>query len=106
MSAIAGPRVLLCADEPEAVADVRQVLEQAGQSVAWQMLEPFDAQRVEAYDLVVVDGSRRAREAWQVCRHVRGQLAEGFIPILFLTSDQDPAARLASLQSGADTYLL
>jgi sigma-B regulation protein RsbU (phosphoserine phosphatase) len=33
-------------------------------------------------------------------------LGERFVPILFVTADASPASRLASLQSGADAYLL
>src|SRR5262249_22012829 len=33
-------------------------------------------------------------------------LADGFVPILFVTCNHTPTARLASLECGADTYLL
>ena len=34
------------------------------------------------------------------------RLAEAFVPILFVTGDHSPAVRLASLEAGADGYLL
>jgi serine phosphatase RsbU (regulator of sigma subunit)/CheY-like chemotaxis protein len=98
-------RVLLCADEPAAVADVRGVLEQAGHAVGWQSLGDPGPDGPPAYDLVVVEGSRQAGAALRFCRRLRARLGDAFVPILFVTGDHSPTARLASFEGGADTYL-
>src|SRR5436309_1312992 len=87
-SAAVPPRILLCADEESRVGDVRRLLEQAGNEVAWQAVNGSES-RPAAYQLVVLDAG-----------------GDACVPVLFLTADPSPAARLAGLESGADTYLL
>src|SRR6476646_7123814 len=105
MPAAAPPRVLLCADEPAAVADVRPLLESAHCHVAWH---PFGApdHDTAGLHLAVIDAGRPDGEALRLCRRLRGRLGDGFVPILCLTADAAPAARLAPFEAGADTYLL
>src|SRR5947209_20025727 len=99
------PRILLCADEEARVGDVRRLLEQAGNEVAWQAVNGSES-RPAAYQLVVLDAGGDAGAALHFCRRLRAGLADAFVPVLFLTADPSPAARLAGLESGADTYLL
>jgi sigma-B regulation protein RsbU (phosphoserine phosphatase) len=100
------PRILLCADSPPAVEEVRPLLEQAGFGVGCHLLSGADPEDVSPYSLVLLDGHRGNGEALRFCRRLRGRLADRFLPILFVTADPSPAARLASLECGADTYLL
>jgi len=99
------PRILLCADHESGAGDIRGLLEQAGHEVRCHTVNGTDPQDLAGYHLVVLDGGPGGA-AVQFCRRLRGRLADGFVPILFLTGDPSPAARLAGLEGGADTYLL
>jgi phosphoserine phosphatase RsbU/P len=104
--ASAPARILLCADDAAPADDARQVLAGAGHTVAFHALADTDPDDLASYHLVVLDSSRAAGRAQDFCRRLRGRAGDGFLPILFITADPTPAARLASLECGADTYLL
>src|SRR6266550_3551542 len=99
-------RILLCAPQPAAVGDMRRLLEQAGYVVADQVVGAAEAVDLAAYQVVVLESSGSEPATLQFCRRLRAGAGEGFVPILFVTSDQSPATRLASFEAGADTYLL
>lgn len=100
-----GSRVLLCADGTPPGDALQQLLEQAGHAVTREPLASALAD-VAGHALVVLDGSAAEGRALPVCRRLRGRLTESFVPILLVLDDPSPAARLASLEAGADTYLL
>jgi sigma-B regulation protein RsbU (phosphoserine phosphatase) len=106
MTQPAPARILLCADREADSADVRPLLEKAGHEVMCQAFEPAFLVDLPTYHVVILEGSRAPREAVQFCRHMRTRLADAFVPILFVTDDHSPGARLAGLEGGADTYLL
>lgn len=106
MSSTNAPTILLCADEPAAVEDLRRLLEQAGHAVACHSLNGLDAEQIASCGLIVLEGSRREPEALAFCRRLRALPAESFVPVLFVTGNNAPATRLASFEAGADTYLL
>jgi sigma-B regulation protein RsbU (phosphoserine phosphatase) len=106
MPTLASCRTLLCADQPSAVADVRRLLEDSGHAVTWHALGDGNPPEVASIGLAVLEGSPRDRLALSFCRRLRARLASGFVPILFVTADPAPAARLAALDSGADACLL
>jgi sigma-B regulation protein RsbU (phosphoserine phosphatase) len=99
------PHVLLCTD-PAAEGDVRALLVRAGYRVTDHGLDAPLPEDLPAFDLIVIEGSERPLPAQQLCRRLRPRLADAFAPILFITADVSPAARLLSLESGADAYLL
>jgi sigma-B regulation protein RsbU (phosphoserine phosphatase) len=102
----AGPsRVLLCADEPASVEDVRRLLESARCEVAWHSVGGADPETAGAH-LALIDGSRAADAALRFCRRLRQRAADAFLPVLFVTADAAPEARLAPFEVGADTCLL
>jgi sigma-B regulation protein RsbU (phosphoserine phosphatase) len=98
-------RILVCANGPSA-KDIRQLLEQAGHAVGWHTLGVVDPEDVPTYDLVVLVDDRQDRHVPHFCRRLRARLADSFVPILVVTEDHAPAARLLTLESGADAYLL
>src|SRR5262245_1292586 len=113
----AEPPILLCADKIATIADVRQTLEHAGFEPHCQLL----TERVSsngAAALVLVDGGARPEDALRLCARLRGDLNENttrpgsasisdsFVPLLYITADTSPGVRRASLESGADAYLL
>jgi sigma-B regulation protein RsbU (phosphoserine phosphatase) len=100
-----GPsRVLLCAAEE--AGDVRRLLEQAGHAVHCHPLGGPAPHDLAAYHLVVLAAGRDGPAAVQCCRRLRAGFGDAFVPVLLLTADPSPAARLAGLEAGADAYLL
>jgi sigma-B regulation protein RsbU (phosphoserine phosphatase) len=106
MATAAAPRILLCADLPAAVAEMRPLLNEVGRIVDCHTFDAPEPEHVTSYDLIVLEGCRRSREALQLCRRLRSRLGEAFVPILIVLEDTAPSTRLASLDAGADTYLL
>ena len=102
----AAVRVLLSADQPEGVADVRGILEQAGHEVRWHPVAAAEPDDLADLHLILVEGSQRPDAVLGLCRRVRAALKESLVPLLFITDDHSPTVRLASLEAGADTYLL
>src|SRR5262249_11018686 len=97
---------LLCADAGTNVADVRQLLAQAAYRVDEHALGTADPESLTAYHAVIVEATRGAAECRAMCQRLRAKLGDGYLPSLVITADPSPSARLASLESGADAYLL
>jgi sigma-B regulation protein RsbU (phosphoserine phosphatase) len=98
-------RVLVCADDPAAAAELRAPLERAGYAVAAAGLRPeaLDAARDAA--LVVVEGGGDPAAAHALCGRLRDRGAEPPVPVLLVTADAGPAGRLAGLRAGAAACL-
>jgi sigma-B regulation protein RsbU (phosphoserine phosphatase) len=99
------PQVLLCSDQPAGADDLEPPLERAGYRVRRLALTASLADLAPP-DLVILDGTRRDREARNRCSQLRARPATGTVPVLLITGDHSPAGRLAALEAGADTYLL
>jgi sigma-B regulation protein RsbU (phosphoserine phosphatase) len=99
-------RILVCSNQTGALADVRHLLAGAGFAVAEQLLSAAEPHDLAGQQLVVVEGSQCGAAALELCRRFRARLDESVVPILFITDDHGPQARLASFEAGADTYLL
>jgi phosphoserine phosphatase RsbU/P len=106
MSPNGPPRVLVCAHEMTALAEVRRLLSAGGYEVFGHLLDTPDPDRPVDYRLVVVDGTGGKAAAIELCRRLRVKLDEAVLPIVFVTDDHGPDARLASLEAGADACLL
>ena len=89
----------------EPASELGPFLEQAGYRVARGTL-PEPAAEAGGPHLIIIESSGHDRRPLQLCRQLRAACAEHFIPILFVLDDPGPAWRLASLEAGADTYLL
>jgi sigma-B regulation protein RsbU (phosphoserine phosphatase) len=98
-------RILLCTDRAGAGDDVRRLLEQAGHQVVPHLVGA-EPDNLGGYHLAVLEGSGANGPALHFCQRLRRQLGDNLLPILFITDDQTPGTRLASLEGGADTYLL
>src|SRR5437660_5797345 len=98
------PRILLYADAspPDGV---EAALRQAGYAFHALPLGEMPNEP-NGLALIVVDGTSCGPEAHAACHRLRGRLGDTFIPILMITDEATPQARLASLQSGADAYIL
>ena len=106
MNADGPARILVCANQMDALQELRRVLAQGGRAVDAHARGAPDPESLSAYHLLVVDGGRAADGALDLCRRFRGRLEDGFTPILYVTDDHGPAARLACYEAGADAYLL
>jgi sigma-B regulation protein RsbU (phosphoserine phosphatase) len=99
------PRILLCAEAPAVVEDVRELLAQAGHGITWQSLDA-EVPDLAGVDLVVLHRCQYGERGLRFCRRVRARVFDHFVPILFVTDDHSPTARQAALECGADAYLL
>jgi sigma-B regulation protein RsbU (phosphoserine phosphatase) len=88
------------------LAELRRLLVAAGHLVEGHLLGAPEPAGLAACRLLLIDGSGAPADALALCRRLRARLEEGFTPILFVTDDPSPQARLASFEAGADTYLL
>jgi sigma-B regulation protein RsbU (phosphoserine phosphatase) len=100
------PTTILCVGTFEAVAELRRILQAADLPVDGRDLDTDVPQQLKHAALVVIDGSRRSEEALQRCQRLRTASGDSFIPILYVTADASPRARLSCLESGADAYVL
>src|SRR5262249_16929080 len=98
-------RILVCAEPGPPGEDLCRLLEQPSYAVTSCPLDRVTVETAGA-PLVLLEGSGRDRKALLLCRQLRARMAEQFVPILFVLDDPSPAWRLASLEAGADTYLL
>jgi sigma-B regulation protein RsbU (phosphoserine phosphatase) len=100
------PQILVCANQTTSLAELRRLLAEVAPDSGGHLLGTPEPDGLNRYHLVLLDGSGSGPPALQLCRRLRGQLEESFVPILFVTDDHSPDARLASFEAGADTCLL
>jgi len=98
--------ILLSGQDPAALEQVRRILEGDGHQVRFRQPADPDPDDVSSYHLFVVEASGCHCESLAWCRRLRAGAAENYLPVLFVTPDHTPEARLASFEAGADTYLL
>lgn len=106
MTANGTPRLLACVSNPRSQEELRQLLKKDDYVPDMHLFGAPDPDRLESLHLIIVDGGASAGEALALCHRFRRRLDESVVPILFITDDQSPAARLAAFESGADTCLL
>lgn len=99
-------RIEVYAEQPSRAEDLRRALEEAGFSVGLSPLTQAHLANGAPVSLVLVDGGDQGEEAQRACHHLRTHLGDNYVPILYVTGDATPGTRLASLECGADTYLL
>ncbi len=105
MQANASSTIILCAAATLASDDVRHTLEKAKFNVQLHGRGEPDP-GVRASTLILIDGSTDTAEALKLCQRLHGAVGDNVVPILFITADAAPGARLACLECGADAYLL
>jgi sigma-B regulation protein RsbU (phosphoserine phosphatase) len=99
-------RVLLCADSGNGAEEVRLLLSQAGYDVGYHVLNGSEPADPASANLIVLEGSEAPDAARSLCQRLRGRLGEVFVPILLISNQANPRDRLASLECGADSYLI
>jgi sigma-B regulation protein RsbU (phosphoserine phosphatase) len=99
------PRILVCAQEMTTLAELRRLLAAGGHDATGHLLGAPDPE-LDGHQLIIVDASRADADALALCRRLHARLEPRVVPILYVTDDHSPAARLACFEAGADTYLL
>src|SRR5438105_14133779 len=105
MTRVPSAPILLCADHAPPGEELRAALEQAG----YRLHIPSNGVALDEpwlYSLILIDAAGRSTEARALCQTLRGKLSEVFVPIVMVTDDAAPHARLATLECGADAYIL
>lgn len=101
------PTISIHAAVPELAGDLHLPLREAGFPVRLRNLEDgLDPEDRPAVGLLLVDGGRVADRALETAHRLRNGLTDQYVPLLFVSDDASPGTRLASLECGADTYLL
>jgi sigma-B regulation protein RsbU (phosphoserine phosphatase) len=98
-------RILLCGDNAAAVAEVRELLHQAGYDVGFHFLGETEPD-VSLFNLIILEGTQRPGGVLAWCQRLRGRLGEQSVPTLLISGDPSPRGRLTSLERGVSAYLL
>ena len=100
------PAITLCMDAPPAADDLQRTLETAGFDVRLHVSNNGEPMPRAAASLILIEAGSSSEKALQQCHRLRAAASDVFIPILYVTADTSPGARLACLEAGADAYLL
>jgi sigma-B regulation protein RsbU (phosphoserine phosphatase) len=106
MDSASMPRILLCADAPAAVSDVGQLLQNAAfhvEPIGRGTPEPAD---LASFQAAILDANGDAADCLALCQRLHTRIGDGYLPTLFISANSSPASRLASLECGADAYLV
>ncbi|MDI6870458.1 MAG: diguanylate cyclase [Bacillota bacterium] len=100
-------RVLLADDSPTILKVVGSVLEQAGYEVitATNGVEAAEKAYAERPNLVLLDVIMPGMNGYQVCRLIKNEPALRQLPVVILTSRDQPRDRFWGYQTGADEYV-
>jgi sigma-B regulation protein RsbU (phosphoserine phosphatase) len=99
----AASRILLCGAESKGGDDIRRLLEEAGYAVGIFSPDAAESENLLRYHLIIVEGGNP--QELQICRRLRMQLADSFIPILSIIREGQETTRLDTFEAGVDTYL-
>jgi sigma-B regulation protein RsbU (phosphoserine phosphatase) len=94
------PRILFCAAQPSALAEMRHLLAGTGCELIAHLLGSAEPREANGYQLIVVEGGATPAAALDLCRRLRERHDHFFIPLLYLADE-----RLAGFESGADACL-
>lgn len=100
-------RVLLADDSHTSLAMVRDLLESNGYEVvvARDGIEAMEAIYEESPDVVVLDVVMPRMNGYQVCRMLKLDEETSHLPVVMLTSRDQPSDQYWGLQTGADGYV-
>jgi class 3 adenylate cyclase len=100
-------RVLIADDEPNIVASLEFLMEQAGFEV---MVAPDGAAALALVasfrpDLVLLDVMMPGMSGYDVCRILRANPATAFLPVVMVTALDPTRERVKGIEAGADDFL-
>jgi two-component system, cell cycle response regulator len=104
---LGAPKVLIADDSPLVLRVIGKTLEGAGLRVdtARDGLEAIEKAFSEDYGLVVLDVMMPRMNGYQACRLLKSEPTTRAIPVVILTSKDQPADRFWGLETGADYYV-
>ncbi len=107
-----GPETILVVDDSQEILDlVRYTLEGVGFRVLTAMdgqeaLDTIERHRVnDPVHLVVLDVMMPGMSGFEVCEHLKKDIATAFLPVLILSARGDQAHIKSGFKAGADDYL-
>ena len=102
-----GARVLVVDDGPQNVALLRAQLERAGYVVdaAGDGASALEAVKAAPPDIVLLDLMMPGIDGYEVCRRLKNDELTRAIPVVMVTALTERAAKLRSLEGGADEFL-
>lgn len=101
-------RVLLVEDSQTQAAQIKAVLENAGDldvQVTHSALDGLRLARESLPDLIVLDIVLPDMDGFQVCRRLKRDPETQHIPVIMLTEKASANATASGLQAGADDYI-
>jgi len=101
-------KILIADDSPTIVEMLRFFLEKEGYEtvVAKDGIEAIEQAYMELPDLVLLDVLMPKMNGYQVCRLLKGDENISYIPVIMLTSQDEPKDKFWGLQTGADEYII
>lgn len=100
-------RILVVEDDP----DIRTILSVQLETAGYAVLTAEDgnaALRVlqgESVDLILLDVMMPGLNGYEVCKRIRSDRRNAFVPVIFLTARSAPDSRLEGLVGGANDYI-
>ena len=103
-----GGKILVVDDSAETVERIAALLSERGYVVgrAFDGDEAIAAAKREPFDLILMDVVMPRLSGLTACRVLRADPAIGGIPIVLLTSEEDPETIVRGLAAGANDYVL
>jgi len=100
-------RILIAEDSPTDIQYIRSILADTGHDLSVAM-DGEEAERMvknEPFDLVILDVVMPKKNGFQICREIKKDERLKSIPVIMLTSKDQPSDKLWGEKQGADEYL-
>jgi putative two-component system response regulator len=106
-TSLAGAKILLVEDDPQAVGILEPILISKGfsVSVARDGVEGLDKVRLRSPDLVLLDVNMPRMNGIEMCRRLKADDGTRMIPVVMLTALTDLEKKLQALEAGADDFV-
>lgn len=100
--------IVVVDDAPANLILLANILEEAGYEVRVANSGQRALTLIERQppDLVLLDVNLPDQDGYEVCRELKTKEALRKIPVIFLSADDDPAAKARALAAGGDEYLV
>ena len=100
--------IVIVDDAPANLILLANILEEAGYEVRVANSGQRALTLIERQppDLVLLDVNLPDQNGYEVCRELRMREALRRVPVIFLSADDDPAAKARALEAGGDEYLV